>query len=55
MLGQPYVAAQYPQELRQPTDLSVGGHPTAPPHEFIRGCFHGFIRGKKSGNQLLKK
>ena len=36
------------KSFRQPTDLSVGGHPTAPPHEFIRGCAYEFIRLQKN-------
>ncbi len=33
--------------LRQPTDLSVGGYHTAPPHDFSRGkAPHGFSRGR---------
>ena len=48
--------------LRQPMDLSVGGHPTAPPHDFSRGkeppgfsCWeegNGFGR-RKEGRTLL--
>ena len=43
-----------PKSFRQPTDLSVGGHATAPPHEFIRGYAYEFIRDQKPDNQNLK-
>ena len=51
-LGQPYVAAQYLGVHRQPTDLSVGGHPKKRAYDFSRGFQLDFLplpsgRGKK--------
>ena len=42
LLFQPAVFATHyrPMQPSQPTDLSVGGHPTVSPHGFSRGREH---------------